>query len=959
MRLLFPLLLLFTTLVHAQERVILTGLLDGTLTGGSPRAVELYVSGTVDLSGYALQRYANGGTDPVAIALSGTYTDAFVYVVNNAADFAEAFGAEGGFGNLIVSGSISGNGNDAFALARDGQVLDVVGGAIGGPDPNIYQDSYLYRKDNTLPTGNWTAEHWQMPGNDVLDGLTAAEIGAAVPFGTYRSGAAGPTLSAITRTISEDDGDVLSPQEFILSAPAPAEIRIAYALSGTAEEGVDYSVDESADTLRFAAGETTATLVLAAIDDALIEGTESIDLTFTFLSDSSYTLPASVRIELLDNDLGTDPIGIHLVQGTGFASPLAGNVVTVEGIVTAVFADDIDGFYVQEEDADADGDPRTSEGIFVYAPEAVVSVGDRVRVAGEVEEYFGQTQLDGAGAGAMIVVEEGGISLPATTVLQLPSPDSTLESLEGMRIQPQDLVVTSTESLVRFGELEVTSGERLVQFTECNQPDAAGLSAYLDSLEQDAIVLDDARSGTNQQPIYLPDGSTLSATNTVRAGQMISGLTGVLGYGFDRYRIQPTDRLGVTLTGNERPLTAPEKTGEVRVVSANVLNYFTTLDSRGADSASELLRQETKIVAALAELDADVLGLIEIENNANVALQRLVDTLNARSTRGYAYVVNPEPGDDEIMVALIYDTLRIEEAGTAAALTAPTELFSGPRTNRVPLAQTFRVRDTQSPDAGALFTVSVNHFKSKGSACGEGDDDNGGAGNCNGTRLAAATALAEWLDTDPTGVATQNVLIIGDLNSYRREAPIQQLLDNGYVNTKTRKDGGFPCAGGPPSYVFGGYWGSLDYALASDSLARFVTAATAWTVNAPEVAVLDYNQEGASDSLYAADFYRFSDHDPIVVDLDFSQDVTSTSGPARGALPLELRRLDAHAYRIEGVAHPGRYYLTSASGRVRARGSVDREAANRIDTAGLPAGIYFLSVSEPGYGRKSFKLLVN
>ena len=958
MRLLICLLFL-GSLTAAGQSVTLTGLLDGTLSGATPRAVELYVSGTVDLASYTLDRYSNGGTTPSPIALSGTYTDAFVYVVNDATAFGEAFGTDADFANLIVSGSVSGNGNDAFALVAAGTIIDVVGGAIGGPAEDIYLDSYLYRKDNTASTGAWSEADWNMPGNNVLDGLTAAEIGSAVPFGTYVAGPAGPTVSVTTANLNEDDAAGTATQTFTLSAATADGLRLAYRLGGSATEGVDYTVANADDTLRFPAGATEATLVFTVIDDETIEGTENVTLRFTYLSDSSYSVPASVSFDLQDDDLGTDPIGIHLVQGTGFTSPLAGNPVTVEGIVTAVFADGIDGFYVQEEDDESDGDPRTSEGIFVYAPTNQVAVGDRVRVRGEVEEYFGQTQIDGGDAGATVSVEESGIPLPAPTVLLLPLPDSSLESLEGMRIQPQDLVVTAVDNLARFGELTVTSGGRLAQFTECNAPDPAGFSAYLDSLAHDVLLLDDGRNGSNRQPVYLPDGSVLSAGNTVRAGQTVSGLTGVLSYGFDRYRIQPTDRASVTLTGNERPTAAPAMTGNVRVVSANVLNYFTTLDSRGADSATELLRQEAKIVAALGELDADVVGLIEIENNGNVALQRLVDTLNARNSRGYAYVVNPEPGDDEIMVALIYDTLRIEAAGAAAALTTPADVFSGPRSNRVPLAQTFRVRAADSPDAGKVFTVAVNHFKSKGSACGEGDDDAGGAGNCNATRLAAATALADWLANDPTGVATENVLIIGDLNSYRMEAPIQELLAAGYVNTKTLKAGGFPCAGGPPSYVFGGYWGSLDYALASDSLARFVTSATAWTVNAPEAAVLDYNQEGASDTLYAADFYRFSDHDPIVVDLDFSQNLSPVSGPARSALPLQLKRLDAHTYRIDGVVHPGRYFLATAFGRVTARGAVDRHAANQVSTAGLPAGVYFLSVSEPGYGRKSFKLLVN
>ncbi len=950
--------LLFCTLLSAQDRVIITGLLDGTLSGATPRAVELYIDGTVDLSGYTIQRYANGGTEPTDITLTGTYTDAFVYVVNGQSEFEAAFGTAGDFANIISSGSVSGNGNDAFALATGGTVVDVVGGPIGGPDANIYQDSYLYRKAGTLPSGSWNEADWNLPGNDVLDGLEAEAIGATVPFGTYLIGEVGPTISIEGDPIYEGEVDIIGGFTVILSEPATTELTLAYELYGTATEGMDYTLVNTSDTLRLASGETQMRVGFMPIDDELIEGTETIGLRLTYLSDSTYSAGPGVTLDLLDNDLGTDPIGIHIVQGSGFTSPLLGNVVTVEAVVTGDFTDGLDGFFVQEENEDADADPLTSEGIFVFAPDAEVMVGDLVTVTGEVEEYFGQTQLDGASAGSTIVVNGNGVGVPAATVLSLPKPDSLLESLEGMLVQPQDLVITSLNNLDRFGEVEATSEERLVQFTECNEPDPAALTAYLDSLESDAIIVDDARSGTNPEPILLPDGSVLAANNSLRAGQTINGLTGVLGYSFNRYRIQPTDRTGVTFTGNERPTSAPHPSGELRVVSANVLNYFTTLGSRGADTEAELVRQEAKIVAALTEMDADIIGLIEIENNDNVALQRLVDSLNVVSSRGYTYVDSPNAGDDEIMVALLYDTLRIEETGTAAALSTPESLFSGARTNRVPLAQTFRITEGGSTEPGASITVCVNHFKSKGSDCGEGDDDDGGAGNCNGTRAAAAAAIAEWLATKPTGRENDNVLIIGDLNSYRMEDPIDVLLDAGYVNTKTLNNANFPCAGGPPSYSFGGYWGSLDYALASDSLAPYVTFATAWTVNAPEPEILDYNQEGIGDQLYAKDFYRFSDHDPIIVDLSFNDIIDGTSTPGQDRAAVGLIRLDETTYSFSGEVEKGSFLLTDSAGKPLTSGNFSRNGQPRIDVDRLPGGLYFLVYNSPINGVAAFRVVV-
>ncbi|WP_168797495.1 ExeM/NucH family extracellular endonuclease [Neolewinella litorea] len=653
-----------------------------------------------------------------------------------------------------------------------------------------------------------------------------------------------------------------------------------------------------------------------------------------------------------------DTVAIHTVQGSGATSPLTGTKVTVQGIVTGDFQDGLRGFYLQEEDEDADVDTLTSEGIFVFAGSPDVEVGDRVTVTAEVEEYFGQTQLRGADAGATITVESQGLRLPQSTPLTLPRTGPALEALEGMRVDLNNVVMTRVDNLDRFGEVEVTSGERLAQFTECNLPDSVAYRAYLDSLANDVLVVDDGRGGTNLSPVRLPDGSTLTTATGLRAGQTIEGLTGILGYGFDRYRLQPTEYGTVTLSGNPRPTAAPEVGGEIRVVSANVLNYFTTLQQRGADTESELLRQEAKIVAALCTLDADILGLIEIENNDNVALRRLVDALNASCDRQYDLVRSPDTGDDDITVALVYRGDRLTESGTAAALSTPESLFRGRGSNRVPLAQTFRVIDSASSNLDREVTVVVNHFKSKGSACGSGDDDANGAGNCNGTRTAAARAIVDWLATYPTGVQEDNILVVGDLNSYRLEAPIEVFRAAGYVNTRTTDNDQFPCGGGPPSYVFGGQWGSLDYALASPSLAAHVTGATAWTVNAPEPDVLDYNQEGAGNALYAPDFYRFSDHDPIVVGLDLSAEANGIAPSGTASASVTLQRIDVATYVLEGITRPGSYLLTNSAGQLMASGSAPAGGTARVSVAGFPTGVYFLVLRQEGSEALTFKVIV-
>ncbi len=316
--------------------------------------------------------------------------------------------------------------------------------------------------------------------------------------------------------------------------------------------------------------------------------------------------------------------------------------------------------------------------------------------------------------------------------------------------------------------------------------------------------------------------------------------------------------------GNARP-EVPEVGGEVTVASFNVLNYFTTLGDRGANTAEEFARQQAKIVSAIAEIDADIVGLIEIENNGDRRLGP-VDALNAEVGDGtYAYIPTGVIGTDVITTALIYKPATVQPQGRPAVLTSAVD----PRfldNNRPALAQTFTQVGGSEP-----VTVVVNHLKSKGSDCNAlGDPDLGdGAGNCNITRTQAAIALADWLAGDPTGQGAGRELIIGDLNSYDKEDPIDALLAAGYTDMVLQYQGE-----NAYSYVFDGQLGYLDYALAGTELAEDVTGAAHWQINADEPPLLDYNTEFKSadqvTELFAPDPFRSSDHDPVVVGLDLT-----------------------------------------------------------------------------------------
>ena len=571
-----------------------------------------------------------------------------------------------------------------------------------------------------------------------------------------------------------------------------------------------------------------------------------------------------------------DPItAIAEIQGSGAESPLEGSEVAIAGVVVGDFQTDPDGnnplrgFNVQDA---GDSDPATSDGIFVFNDAVPVSVGDVVHVVGTVVEFNGLTEIS---AGTVLVCDTGA-ALPAPVALSLPVASlAEFEAVEGMRVTfPQDLVISEYFNYDRFGEIVLTD-VRQPQPTAVVEPgpDAVELAA-LQTLGR--ITLDDARTNQNPDPAIHPDGTEFTLDNLFRGGDTVADVTGVMDYSFGLYRIQPTQGADHTSANPRGPV--PDVGGNLQVASFNVLNYFHTIDDgtndicganarqecRGADDEEERTRQLAKIVAALDAIDADVVGIIEVENTPGVeAMADIVNDLNAAAGFAkYAYVDTGVIGTDAIKVGLIYQPAIVTPVGDYAILDSSVDPRFVDTANRPALAQTF-----MNVETGGLVTVVVNHLKSKGSDCNDlGDPDLGdGAGNCNITRTLAAEALVDWTAGDPTGVDAPT-LIIGDLNSYDKEEPIDVLVAGGYTDLVARYEGELAY-----SYVFDGKIGYLDHALADADLLPDVTGTAIWHINADEPDLIDYDtsfKADAQDDLYAPDPYRSSDHDPVIVGLD-------------------------------------------------------------------------------------------
>ncbi len=499
---------------------------------------------------------------------------------------------------------------------------------------------------------------------------------------------------------------------------------------------------------------------------------------------------------------------------------------------------------------------------------------------------------------------------------------TALERYEGMHVNfHQELVISEYFNYDRFGELVLAlplEGEsRPFTPTSIVEPGPAALArASQNTLSR--ITLDDGLGTQNPSFTRHPNGEAFTITNRFRGGDTVQNAVGVLGFDFGLYRIQPTAPAQYTAV-NPRPSTPEPVGGSLQVAAMNTLNFFLTPDviqedvppttadnpadnvcggnqnveCRGfdADQPDEFTRQRNKLLATLAGLGAEVIGLNEIENTPGVdplgddegPERGIVPGLNALLGAGtYDSIDTGVIGTDAIRVGMIYKPGAVTPVGTFQVLDSSDDPRFLDTKSRPALAQTFRVNTT-----GAVFTVVVNHLKSKGSACTDvGDPDAGdGQGNCNGTRTLAAQALVDWLATDPTDSNDPDFLVIGDLNSYAMEDPIDAVkagsddiagTGDDYTNLVARYEGTYAY-----SYVFDGQAGYLDHALSTSSLTAQVTGATEWHVNADEPDLLDYDTTFKSqeqDLIYEPLGYRASDHDPVIVGLNLAPNVGKLTG---------------------------------------------------------------------------------
>ena len=614
--------------------------------------------------------------------------------------------------------------------------------------------------------------------------------------------------------------------------------------------------------------------------------------------------------------------------GDGDDSQLINQTVETKGVVTAAYPKGenanlkgLEGFTIQTPGTGGTWDPaRTaSDGLFVFMGKSsatMPSIGDCVVVKGKVAEYSGVKNATAATQSLTQLLPQSITAatdcdpVKPTELSGVPTQDQ-MEALESMLVLPKDTwTITDNYKTNRYGTLSLTPGTEVLRTaTDVVAPGAAA-QAYEAENAAKTIDLDDAsttdltnfkQNGHKERYAYLANGAPARVGYHVTFTKPV-----VLESRFGSFVFQPTqmtagnpDRSPVTITG-ERP-AAPSVSGDTKVATFNVLNYFSDLGEnepgckgyddrdhkyvtdkncklRGAWSSQAFANQQTKIVQAINTIDADVVALEEIENpvasgvsaDRDGALKSLVNALNAAAgSEVWAYVPSPSTvpaNEDVIRIAFIYKKATITPVGDSVIYDDPA--YTG--LARQPLAQEFKPI-TDANHEGKNFVVIANHFKSKGSApknlsgaeAAANTDNGDGQGNSNGVRVKQARALATFAQRF-NGTPT---LLVGDFNAYTKEDPLKVLTDAGWAHESGHGDS---------SYVYGGRSGSMDHVFANSAAHPLITEVKSWAVNAQESIAFEYSRTNYNAYLaFEADNpYRASDHNPEIIGLNLITPIT-------------------------------------------------------------------------------------
>jgi predicted extracellular nuclease len=911
--------------------------------------IELYNYGStaIDLTGWSVQYASASGSVWQVTPLGGTLLPGHYYLIQEAPGSGGATAlptpdATGTIAMSATSGKVAlAESTTAFSGTSPSGVIDFVG----------YGAAAAYEGSAAAPTlTNTTADSRIAPATDTNN--NAADFASGAPNPHNSAFGQNPTVSVSDAAVAEGDSGSTTLTFTVTRSDTSTAFSVDYATADGTATAADGDYVAATGALTFAAGgPATQTISVTVNGDAKVEADETLTLTLSNLVNATGDTAisnATATGTILNDDVTLTPI--YTIQGAGDTSPLVGQTVTTQGVVTAIDTNGGEssrGFYIQ--DATGDGNSATSDAIFVYLPNGTLpTVGDLVKVTGTVQDYKSSsayldsetlTEISGVasiadlGVGPAIApVQIGGVGglTPPTSDMQ--AGVAFWESLESMKVTlvaPTAVSATDSSYLETYVVVQGADGQPYT-----NSMNADG-SLTVTGGATDYGNTDVVGGDFNPEAIQIDVDSGMLpgfAKPVVDTGAQFSDVTGIVSYAYGVYQVLATQAYSVTQqsTLQKQTTTLTGDAAHLTVASYNLENLAPTDTARIAAHASEIFNNlGAPDVVALQEIQDNDGAAVSSVTSASDTLQALVDDLNALAAAAgggahYSYIDNPylnnnstgtanggAPGGNirnayiyrDDRVSFVDGSLQTIGADGSALTSADPSQLSDPNNpfydSRPSLVATFSFN-------GQDVTVIDNHFSSKG-----------GSGVLEGTdptpldayedkRAAQAQAVNTYVDNLLAANPDAKIVVAGDLNDFQFEEPLKVLEGvatvSGYTGSNTPGVTGTYTEGGTQvltdltttlpareqyDYNFDGSAEDLDHILVSDSLAAKA-----------QFDVVHINSEFSNQT---------SDHDPLVTRLTICFYPGTRIATPRGARAVETLEAGDLILTASGVAAPIRW----------------------------------------------------
>ncbi|MFL6253420.1 MAG: Calx-beta domain-containing protein [Pyrinomonadaceae bacterium] len=642
--------------------------------------------------------------------------------------------------------------------------------------------------------------------NDV--DATGADDGLAIDDFSITANGAPPTPTLSINDVSQDEGNAGTTNfNFTVSLSAPAGAGgVSFTVNtadGTATAPSDYTaIVNGAGSIT--QGSSSTQVNVQVNGDATTEPNETFFVNITNVSGA--TVADGQGLGTIQNDdITLTPI--YTIQGSGTSSPVAGQSVTTTGIVTGIKAGSSGGFFIQ--DPTGDGDPNTSDGVFVFTGATVPAgavVGNNVRVSGTVSEFVftsdpNSPPITELSSVTSTVVLSTGNSLPAphtitaaetTAASGTTNPLDSLEEFEGMRVTVPSLTVVAPTAGT------ITEPSATVSSTGVFYGVVAGVAR---PFREAGVNISDTLPGGS--PANVPrfdenperirvdsDGQPGTTAINVSAGTTVSNVTGPLDYSFRAYTILPDTTLTGT-NGGATPAPTPNS-DEFTVASFNMERFFdTSNDPNTSDpvlttTAFNNRLNKASLIIRNVQRYPDVIGVEEVENLSTLqavaakvnADAQSIDTLPDPQYTAYLVEGNDIGGIDvgflvkQSRVSVV-DVTQIEQPGCDHVTPSTCNNYTNPNdgtldilNDRPPLV----LRATIPRPAGGTtaFTVIVNHLRSLNNIDDATPQGSGTVGaRVRTKRQKGAEFLANYIQSRQTADPNEKIITVGDLNALR------------------------------------------------------------------------------------------------------------------------------------------------------------------------------------------------